>query len=237
MDPTTAVAGIQEHLEEKGLVSLDVLVFPECALTGFAPLSAEQLSSRENLLDFEQTFRSISREIDSAVIAGAFVKNGETIHNSAVMFDPNAEKTESYFKRNLFRMSDESAVVTPGDTSALFAINGWNISPKICYDLRFPVDFYEQTPSTDLFAVIANWPDVRNHAWLSLLRARAIETEAFVLGVNRFGSDEFGHSYSTKPILFDPLGVEVLSVIEFGNVVIWQLPSRSTYKTVGSTKR
>ena len=236
-DPAPTVAEIAEHLRERGLASLDVLVFPECSLTGFAPLNAEQLSSKENFNAFEQKFNSISRETGSSVIAGAFVENNGSIYNSAVVFNPNTEKTERYFKRNLFKMSDESAVVSPGASNVMFSVNGWNISPKICYDLRFPVDFYEQTPEIDLFAVIANWPDARIHAWNSLLRARAIETEAFVLGLNRLGSDEFGNSFSTRPILFDPLGVEVSSVIEFAHVVIWQLPNRSTYNTVGSTKR
>ncbi len=237
-DPLLEIPGVIAELKHQGLASPDLIAYPECAITGFAPLNAKELSNESQIAEFDRVFSSISSTLDAAVLAGAFLESDGSIYNSAVLFDGGikASASEMYSKRNLFAMSDESKVVTAGTSNRIFNISGWNISPKICYDLRFPIDFYAQAPDVDLFTVIANWPSARSHAWNSLLRARAIENESFVLGVNRSGADEFGNEYNSKPILFDPLGVEVEPTLELENMTFWQLPLRSTFDTVGSTR-
>ena len=237
-DPLLEIPGVLAELKHQGLATPNLITYPECALTGFSPLRAKELSNESHTAEFERVFSSISSALDAAVLAGAFLETDGSIFNSAVLFDGGvkAGASTTYSKRNLFAMSDESEVVTAGSSNRMFKISGWNISPKICYDLRFPNDFYTQAPDVDLFNVIANWPHVRSHAWHSLLRARAIENEAFVLGVNRSGEDEFGNEYNSKPVLFDPLGIEVEPTLELGNMSFWELPHRSTFNTVGSTR-
>ncbi len=237
-DPLLEIPGVLDQLKLQGLKSPDLIAYPECAMTGFAPIQAKALANESQTAEFERVFSSISSALEAAVLAGAFLESDGLIYNSAVLFEDGikTEDSKTYSKRNLFAMSDESEVVTAGSSNRMFKISGWNISPKICYDLRFPNDFYVQAPDVDLFTVIANWPHVRNHAWHSLLKARAIENETFVLGVNRSGEDEFGNEYTSKPVLFDPLGVDVEPSLELGNMYFWELPHRSTFNTVGSTR-
>lgn len=79
------------------------------------------------------------------------------------------------------------------------------MTPFICYDLRFPEPFRFVASETDLFVVVANWPEVRRDHWRTLLRARAIENQAYVAGVNRVGDGGKLH-YAGDSALIDPLG-------------------------------
>jgi predicted amidohydrolase len=96
-------------------------------------------------------------------------------------------------------------------------VKGWKILLLVCYDLRFPVwsrqqfpiDAVERNPEYDLIIYVANWPERRNHAWKTLLQARAIENQCFVAGVNRVGEDGTGIIHSGDSMLVGPLG-EVL---------------------------
>lgn len=93
------------------------------------------------------------------------------------------------------------------------------MTPFICYDLRFPEPFRPAAASTDLYCVIANWPDKRRSAWSTLLRARAIENQAFVLGVNRVGTvGEYRHAGDS--VLLDPMGELVGGVAEYEEGVV-----------------
>ena len=87
-------------------------------------------------------------------------------------------------------------------------IEGLRVTPLICYDLRFPELFRTAALRTDLFVVIANWPERRAHAWRTLLAARAIDCQAYVLGVNRVGEGD-GHPYRGDSTLLDPWGAVV----------------------------
>ena len=213
---------------------VDLLVFPECSLTGFYPEKAGLLA-RETIGDFTNLFSNIARSLDTHVLAGAFRDFLGGITNQAVLFSPSGDEILTYNKAKLFPMSREDEFLLAGEAPAKFTLGGFSVSPKICYDLRFPNSFFDQTPEIDLFTVIANWPDLRKDHWESLLRARSIENEAFVLGLNRFGRDLHGHEYTTRPMLFDPLGVECTPIHENRSISLWQISERFNYRTVGST--
>lgn len=118
-----------------------------------------------------------------------------------------------YDKRHLFAYAGEDQHYTPGRKRLIASVKGWKIGLMICYDLRFPVWARQQKQEDgleyDLLIYVANWPDRRRHAWTTLLQARAIENQCFVVGVNRVGKDANGNYHSGDSLVADPLG-EVL---------------------------
>ena len=123
-----------------------------------------------------------------------------------------------YDKRHLFAYGNEHSHYHAGNKRLIASVKGWKINLQVCYDLRFPVwarqsplSFGEGSgvrsgPEYDLLIYVANWPQRRNHAWKTLLQARAIENQCYVVGVNRVGEDGNGIYYSGDSMIVDPLG-------------------------------
>ena len=119
-------------------------------------------------------------------------------------------KTIYYDKRNLFELAGETMHFIPGNKRILLSFRGWNIALFVCYDLRFGAWMYRRPHfNYDLAVVVANWPERRSRAWKTLLSARAIENQCYVLGVNRVGTDGNGLLYSGDSRLIGPLGDSV----------------------------
>jgi predicted amidohydrolase len=115
-----------------------------------------------------------------------------------------------YDKRHLFAFAGEDQHYTPGNKRLIASVKGWKINLQICYDLRFPVWARQSSPNEyDLLVYVANWPAKRSAAWKTLLVARAIENQAFVVGVNRVGLDGHQIAHSGNSMVVSPLG-EVL---------------------------
>lgn len=111
-----------------------------------------------------------------------------------------------YDKRHLFGLAGEDTVFTPGNQRVIVELNGWKICPMICYDLRFPVWSRNLNSAYDILLYVANWPDKRSAHWRSLIPARAIENQAFVIGVNRVGHDGNEIYYSGGSMCISPMG-------------------------------
>jgi predicted amidohydrolase len=103
-------------------------------------------------------------------------------------------------------MAKEDTVFTPGNSRVMLQLKGWKICPMICYDLRFPVWSRNQEDGYDLLVYTASWPDRRSGHWRALIPARAIENQAFVIGVNRVGHDGNEVYYSGGSMCISPLG-------------------------------
>jgi predicted amidohydrolase len=126
--------------------------------------------------------------------------------NEAVVFDPAGRELARYAKLRPFSLGGESAHFLAGEQPVVFDWGGFRIAPFICYDLRFPELFRAAVrQGADLFVVIANWPAVRAEHWSTLLRARAVENQAYVVGVNRCGRDP-QHEYAGGSLIVDPTG-------------------------------
>ena len=117
---------------------------------------------------------------------------------------------QTYDKRHLFRLSDEYKVMQAGNRKIIGRIKDWNFLPLVCYDLRFPVwsknTFRKGKHEYDFLVYPSNWPQSRAHVWKSLLIARAIENQAYVIGVNRIGTDGFGTRHGGNSLVVDPKG-------------------------------
>lgn len=159
---------------------LDWLIFPEMSLTGFSLNYPKTEASRSDL-DF---FSHIAQIHHCYVTFGAVFSQ----YNCAITLNPQGDIIHRYQKIHLFSYENENQVYLAGTKAHPFTLHKIQVLPAICYDLRFSDLFWEKATSTDLYCVIANFPGQRQTHWESLLRARAIENQAFVLGVNRVGN-------------------------------------------------
>lgn len=191
----------------------DVIVLPELFSTGFT-------SSREKLDLWAETnggdtiacLHRIAERYNAAITGSFLAKTASHIYNRAFFIEPSGDEY-FYDKRHLFSMSSESVLLSRGELRPMnIRFRGWNISVVVCYDLRFPVWCRNSGNLYDLLIVPANWPASREFAWSRLLQARAIENQAYVVGVNRSGSDKFG-DYGGMDRVYDYTGHPVDIVV------------------------
>lgn len=199
-------------LQAKSDIStLDWLIFPEMTLTGFSMNSSvTELTNAD--FDF---FRQIAIQYQLCVSFGGTVHN----KNSFITIDATGEIICQYNKIHLFSYAKEDRYYLPGSDVVSFSLHQFQIMPAICYDLRFANLFWDQAKQTDIYCIIANFPASRSHHWKTLLMARAIENQSYVIGVNRIGADPteiyLGHS-----MLIDPLGTILLDAEDKEGVFI-----------------
>lgn len=162
-------------------------------------------------------------DLYKAVITGSIlIKTDENYANTLIWMYPDGN-FEFYEKRHVFSMGGEHEKISAGKNKLTIDLMGWKIRLMICYDLRFPVWSKNQFDNNsgfeyDLAIYIANWPAVRSYPWKTLLLARAIENQAFVIGLNRVGIDGPGNSYSGDSMIVDFKG----AVLEQGSEGIEQ---------------
>lgn len=183
-----------------------LLVLPEMCATGFSMDVAKLATLTPSI---EAWMGSLAYDLQVTVVAGmADALPGKEMcpgMNLARVYNPDGQAIATYQKIHPFSYGEEHRHYHGGNALARFEVEGVRITPYICYDLRFPELFRIAAANTDLMLVIANWPAARRHAWRSLLVARAIENQCFVLGVNRVGVGQ-GLVYSGDSLLIDPLG-------------------------------
>ncbi len=183
-----------------------LVVLPEMFATGFSmnlPVT-EQSSGRED----EVFLASLARELQVFVSAGVVTPAGNGMgRNQAVVFSPDGALLARYTKIHPFSLGGEAQGHQRGSELAMFDWNGFQVAPFVCYDLRFPEIFRAAARrGANLFVVMALWPARRQQHWLTLLQARAIENQAYVVGVNRVGQEPEA-SYSGRSIVVDPHGI------------------------------
>jgi predicted amidohydrolase len=136
-----------------------------------------------------------SRQINADILGSIIFKNNSLYFNRLLWAKPDG-RLFTYDKKHLFRFAGEEKVYSAGDKNITVELNGWKIRPFICYDLRFPAWTRNIKNQYDIAIFIANWPEKRSMHWKSLLQARAIENQCYVIGVNRVGTDGNGLFYS-----------------------------------------
>ena len=180
----------------------DLIVLPETFTTGFSmnPKFAEPMDGSA-VKWMEKTARE-----KSCVVCGSLMINDEgKFYNRFIWMKPNGNFS-TYDKRHLFCISDEPKFFTAGTERLIVELNGWRICPMVCYDLRFPVWTRNLYGEYDVLLYVANWPERRKTAWTTLLPARAVENQAYVIGANRGGVDEKDVTHTGDSMVIDPLG-------------------------------
>ncbi len=164
----------------------DIIVFPEMFSTGFTMKSKD--FAEPTYGESEEFLLDIATKTDSLVGGSWIEENPEGKPFNTLSFVTPEGSIYRYRKIHPFSYGGEDRFFSHGKNTLNFEWKGLKISPLVCYDLRFPEVFRENVGKTDLYIVVANWPSQRIHHWLTLLKARAIENQAFVLGVNRVGT-------------------------------------------------
>jgi len=186
----------------------DVVFLPETFTTGFTN-AIEPLS--ENLQGPTVTWLlELSIKTKIALGGSLFIHEGDEYFNRFVFVTPEGDLS-FYDKRHLFSIGGESNLLKPGARRVVISYLGWQIAPFICYDLRFPV-WCRNKSDIDLMVFVANWPAPRLEVWNVLLRARAIENQVYVAGVNRVGTDGNGTNYAGESQLINARGELVAPV-------------------------
>jgi predicted amidohydrolase len=163
-------------------------------------------------------------------VLGGYAEAGDPKpHNACSLFDPGGDERLHYRKIHPFSLANEPEHYRGGDQVLTAEVEGVRLTPLICYDLRFPEPFRAAADRTDLFAVIANWPEKRSNAWRILLAARAVENQCFVLGVNRVGVGS-GQPHRGDSALLDPFGHVRASASRDPAVVLGPVTAREVEK-------
>jgi omega-amidase len=193
-------------LEEAGRGGARLAVLPEMFSTGFS-MRPERVAQPPG--GPSETFLcERARSLDLWVIASVpEVRDGKA-RNVALVVSPAGGVTR-YAKIHPFSFAGEDRRYAGGDGIVTVAVEGARITPFICYDLRFPEPFRLAADGTDLYVVVSNWPERRQAHLRVLLQARAIENQAYVVGVNRTGEGD-GVRYAGRSVAFSPWG-EVLA--------------------------
>jgi len=181
----------------------ELIILPEMFTTGFT-MNAAALAEPMNGKSM-QWMHKIAVKYDAVVTGSLIIKDNNKYYNRLIWMRPDGTY-EHYDKRHLFALGKEHETYTAGDKRIIVELNGWKICPVICYDLRFPVWLRNVGGEYDLLLIVANWPERRALHWRTLIPARAIENQAYVVAVNRVGHDgnEVYHSGDSNCI--DPNG-------------------------------
>ena len=189
----------------------DLVVLPEMFSTGFS-LNAASLAEDEKGETFQWMKKTASNGNFS--LCGSFItKRDKSFYNQFTLITPGGD-FQSYNKRHLFSLAGETRIFTPGKERKIILLNGIRFLALVCYDLRFPV-WSRSRNDYDAIICIASWPDVRREAWQSLLKARAIENQCYVIGVNQTGTDNDGFKYSGDSVILNPAGKILAKVNDY----------------------
>lgn len=183
---------------------VDIIFLPEMFLTGFSMdiIKTAQPMDGEGVKWLED----VSKKTNAIVMGSLAVNDNEKYYNRLLVAHPNGD-LQFYDKRHLFRMGDEHSIFSKGTKTITVNCHNVKIRPLVCYDLRFPVWSRNVNQDYDVLVYVTNWPSVRKDAYLTLLKARAIENQCFVIGVNCTGTDGNGLHYNGDSIVFDPKGI------------------------------
>ena len=187
----------------------EIVVLPEMFSTGFSmnPSSLAETMDGPTI----EWMKRMAAEKKIILTGSLIIQENNQFFNRLLWVLPNGT-IGHYDKRHRFAFAGEDQHYSNGHKRLIAQVKGWNINLQICYDLRFPVWARQQSddePEYDVLLYVANWPERRSHAWKTLLTARAIENQAYVVGVNRVGEDGNGIYHSGNSMVVDPLG-EVL---------------------------
>ena len=180
----------------------DLVILPEMFTTGFSMSAADLAEEGEGKTI--NWLRHQAQKLQAAIMGSFIARENKQFYNRLLVMEPTGNY-HTYDKKHLFTLAGEHTIYAPGKERLIWEWKGWRICPLICYDLRFPV-WSRNTENYDLLIYVANFPAVRRYAWNNLLIARAIENQAYTIGVNRIGMDGKGIEYAGDSTILDFAG-------------------------------
>jgi len=197
-----------QSIIEKLNKKTDLIILPEMFTTGFS-MTPEKFAEKPDgkTVNWMQL---MAKKNDSAIAGSIIIEENGNYYNRFLFVTENS--IEQYDKRHLFAMAGEHLHYQQGTQNTLIQYKEWKIRPQICYDLRFPV-WSRNTDNYDLLIYVANWPEKRIAHWNALLKARAIENQSFVAGVNRIGFDGNNFAHTGDSAVYNPLGNKITKTL------------------------
>lgn len=183
----------------------DIVILPEMFTSGFTE-KPEVLDGHQQTIEWMKAQASLHDVAITGSIACQIREEKVTYFVNRLLFVLPSGDIFHYDKCHLFQMGGEHERYRPGNKRCIIEYNGWRLLMTVCYDIRFPV-FCRNQQDYDVIFCVANWPAVRSHPWRTLLQARAIENQAYVLGVNRVGEDGNGLLYNGDSLAVDYKGM------------------------------
>lgn len=185
----------------------DLYVLPEMWSTGFATEPQDIAEIEENSISL-QWMRTTARRLSCAISGSLAIQSNlhQNYYNRHYFIDGRSGAEYYYDKHHLFRYGGEDRYYQPGEGHTIVEYEGFRILLLTCYDLRFPVwSRFANALQYDAIIAVANWPESRQNAWQILTRARAMENQAFLIGCNRVGDDDYSH-YRGQSAIISPIG-------------------------------
>ncbi|MDZ4820999.1 MAG: carbon-nitrogen family hydrolase [Planctomycetota bacterium] len=210
-DPAASIARAKQLLDSARPEPGSLIVLPEMYATGFS-MNAVEIAETPNG-PAHRFLKELSLATSCYVMGGIATRNQQRLTNNSLLFSPAGLQLASYEKQQPFTLGGEGAHYQAGNQSVVVDCGEFCLSPLICYDLRFPeLARRAVMAGANLLVVIANWPSPREAHWTALLKARAIENQAYVIGVNRTGRDPT-LNYTGQSQIIDPQG-QVLAALD-----------------------
>lgn len=181
----------------------DLIVLPEMFNTGFS-MNAAALAEEMNGPSM-QWMQENAKRYNCVVTGSLIIKDQNRYYNRMIWMEQNGEY-QFYDKRHLFGLGEEDKTFTAGNKKLTVNLKGWKIRLAVCYDLRFPVWLRNHQGDYDVLLLVASWPDKRSGHWRTLIPARAIENQSYVIAVNRVGHDGNQVYHSGHSMCIDPNG-------------------------------
>lgn len=198
----------KELIDNLKYKEIDLVLFPEMSFTGFSMNIKNTAEEGETI----EKITKIAKKNKIAIGIGWVKKKKEKAENHYTIIDSEGNLLNDYVKIHSFTYGGEDKEFIPGNEISTFSIKNMKCSTFICYDLRFPELFRKNTENPHIFIIPANWPEARREHWIALLKARAIENQAYVLGINCVG--EMGRvKYSGDSCIVAPDGTIIKSIV------------------------
>jgi predicted amidohydrolase len=214
-NPDASIRRVEPLAERAAADGARLVVLPEAFATGFSMRSSAMAEHAPVIRDF---LAGLAVRLDVWVLGGYIEPGNDRPVNACSLVSPDGKERSHSRKIHPFSLAGEHLHFEAGDRVPTADVEGLRVTPLICYDLRFVELFRAAADDTDCFVVIANWPEQRSHAWRTLLAARAIDCQAYVLGVNRVGMAD-GHPHRGDTTLVDPMGAAIATLADRTGVV------------------
>ncbi|WP_419673470.1 nitrilase-related carbon-nitrogen hydrolase [Aliarcobacter butzleri] len=207
-DKNSNIQLCEKYIQNASSKKVDLIIFPEMTLTGFSnniDLTSENFENSETI----EKFSNFAKEFNIAIIFGVVIKDNKKALNKCLFIDNFGNVLSDYSKIHPFSFSKEDKYFNAGNKLSAVEFKNFKIGLTICYDLRFPELYSSLAKECDLIINIANWPSKRVDHWNTLLKARSIENQIFMVGVNRTGIDGNGLEYIESSNIFNANGEEL----------------------------
>ncbi len=219
----------EEYILSASKDGVDLIIFPEMTLTGFS-FNISEISEERDYSNTVNSFEMLAKKYSISIICGVVFKEGNKATNNCIYISSKGVLEKVYTKIHPFTFAGEDKYYVAGSALSKIDTTNAKIGITICYDLRFPELYSSLSSDCDIIVNIANWPQKRVEHWNTLLKARAIENQTIIIGVNRVGFDGNSLQYEKSSAIFDANGDKINHIKEFNDMDVFEIDIRKTGK-------